>query len=69
MWLVLEHRWPNAHRIAWALRLSRDVETCRDLLAGRPVDPSRIDREELERAKARQLVQLVAPLELFTEAA
>jgi hypothetical protein len=42
----------------WAMQLSRDVETCRALLRGEPVDPDRLYPEVLARAKARELVTL-----------
>ena len=56
--LTLEQRYPHPSRILTALRLSRDVETCRELLAGQPVDPARLDQHELARAKNRKLVRL-----------
>jgi hypothetical protein len=44
--------------LSWAVRLALDVETCRDLLNGVPVDPARLDPKALARAKALQLVRL-----------
>jgi hypothetical protein len=44
--------------LSWAVRLALDVETCRDLLEGRPVDPARLDQAWLARAKALELVRL-----------
>jgi hypothetical protein len=40
------------------MRLAKDVETCRELLEGRPVDSNRIDRAQLRWAKQRLLVRL-----------
>jgi hypothetical protein len=40
------------------MRLAKDVETCRELLEGRPVDPDRIDHKQLRWAKQRMLVRL-----------
>lgn len=62
--LEREARWPDAGRLQIAFRLAVDVEACADLLAGRPVDPARLD--PLQRAKAQEarLVQLVRPIDL-----
>lgn len=54
----LATRYPHPERILVALRLARDVETCRALLNGDPVDPARVDMEELRWAKQRFLVRL-----------
>jgi hypothetical protein len=51
-------RWPNGARIRVAMMLARDVETCEALLRGEPVDPARIDPNELGRASSRRLVRL-----------
>jgi hypothetical protein len=48
----------SAAALSWALRLALDVETCRDLLNGEPVDPARLDPKALARAKATDLVRL-----------
>jgi hypothetical protein len=45
----------SAGALSWAVRLALDVETCRDLLNGEPVDPARLDQAWLETAKAFQL--------------
>jgi hypothetical protein len=42
----------------WAIMLARDVETCRALLRGEPVEPGRLDPVWLARAKAQHLVTL-----------
>jgi hypothetical protein len=55
----------NIAMVGVAMRLALDLETCRALLEGRPVDPVRIDQAELAKAKRRTLVQLVAPLDLL----
>ncbi len=68
-WDALAAAYPVPHKIRIALRLARDLEACRDLLAGVPVDPSRLHRAELEWAKRKTLVQLVAPLDLLERAA
>jgi hypothetical protein len=65
VWAELRRRYPSTARIMVAMRLAQDAATCADLLAGRPVDPDRVDRSELERAKRRSLVRLVAPIELL----
>lgn len=41
-----------------AIRLARDVDACCALLRGEPVDPSRVDSDELEFLKALRLVRL-----------
>jgi hypothetical protein len=38
----------NELRIWVAMRLALDLDTCRALLLGQPVDPSRLDPAELE---------------------
>ena len=53
-----EARYPHAERIIVAMRLAKDIETCEALLHGRPVDPDRLDKEQLKWAKNRQLVRL-----------
>jgi hypothetical protein len=65
----LRYMYPNPARIALALRLALDLETAQDLLAGRPVDPDRLDAAALERARTRRLVRLdVAEIDLLLEA-
>lgn len=56
----LRERCPDreVRRIALAAGLALDLETCRSLLAGEPVDPDRLDKARLERAKNRLLVRL-----------
>jgi hypothetical protein len=52
--------------LSWAVRLALDLETCRDLLNGQPVDPARLDQAWLARAKALRLVTLdVRAIDLF----
>jgi hypothetical protein len=56
----------SAAALSWVMRLALDVETCRDLLNGEPVDPARLDPDWLETAKAFQLVTLdVLAIDLF----
>ena len=64
----LRARWPDAVRLATAFALALDVDAAADLLAGRHLNPSRIDASELERAKCATLVRLVAPIDLLREA-
>ena len=56
--LQREERWPHAGRLQVAIALARDLETCRALLCGEPVDPARVDRDALQRAKDQKLVRL-----------
>lgn len=42
----------------WAVMLARDVDACRALLRGEPVDPARLDPCWLARATTLQLVML-----------
>ena len=56
-------QWPDGDRLKVALFLSPDIETCRDLLSGRYVDPSRLDQEWLRWAKREQFVALKPALE------
>jgi hypothetical protein len=51
-------RYPNPNRILVAMRLARDLDTCIALLQGEPVDPDRLDANEVRRAKQRELVRL-----------
>lgn len=60
----LRERWPDGERLATAWRLSRDLETCRDLLLGLPVDRSRLRVDALARAEESQLVRLERPIDL-----
>lgn len=53
-----EQRYPHPQRILVAMRLATDLETCRALLAGEPVDPARLDKSALARARNRKLVRL-----------
>ena len=57
-WAQLRADYPSAGRISVAMRLALDVQVCADLLAGRPVDPARLDAAELKRARERRLVRL-----------
>jgi hypothetical protein len=47
-----------ANSVWWAMQLAKDLETCRSLLAGEPVDPARIDCAWLQTAQAFELVRL-----------
>lgn len=58
-----ETKWPDGDRLKVAMNLSPDIETCRDLLSGRYVDPSRLDPEWLRWAKREQFVALRPALE------
>jgi len=40
------------------MALARDHDTCRRLYAGDPVDPGRVDPDELENARHRKFVRL-----------
>jgi hypothetical protein len=52
------------------MRLAKDVETCRELLLGLPVDPARLDPETLRWARERMLVRLdFCALDLLLEEA
>jgi hypothetical protein len=64
-WTQLRAAWPDGERLRLAWQLARDVDTLGDLLAGRTVDPSRLDQDELVRARRRKLVMLVSALELL----
>jgi hypothetical protein len=61
----LEALWPHPERIAVAMRLALDIEACEALMLGRPVDPSRLDPDELRRALEPGLVQLVRPIDVL----
>jgi len=67
-WAELRQRYSNADRVAAAMALALDVETCAALLRGDPVEPARIDARELERARRRRLVRLdLTALDLLAE--
>jgi hypothetical protein len=56
----------TAAALSWAVRLALDVETCRDLLNGQPVDPARLDPGALACAERLRLVRLdFRALDLF----
>jgi hypothetical protein len=67
-WAQIRASWPNTQRLHTAWRLALDLETLDDLLAGRPVDPTRIDPGELARARRASLVQLVRPIDTLLQA-
>ena len=68
--LELEERWPHVGRLRVAIALARDLETCRALLLGDPVDPARVDRDALRRARDKKLVRLdLTELDLLTQRA
>ena len=54
----LKQIYPHAERLAVAMRLAGDLGTCAQLLRGEPVDPERLDKGELRRARERRLVRL-----------
>jgi hypothetical protein len=52
--------------LSWSVRLATDLDTCRDLLNGEPVDPARLDQAWLSRARALKLIRLdFAAIDLF----
>lgn len=70
MWRQLRERWPHPYRLAVAMRLARDVETCAELLSGEPVDPDQLDPEAVRWATERLLVRLdFCALDLLLEEA
>ena len=69
MWEAIRAKWPDGQRLAAAWALARDVDALADLLADRPVDPSRIDQAALAAACQARLVQLVRPVDLLLEGA
>lgn len=58
MWRQLRERWPHPYRLVVAMRLAYDLETCRELLLGLPVDPDRLNAEAVRWASERLLVRL-----------
>jgi hypothetical protein len=48
----------NELRIWVAMQLAKDVDACCALLRGEPVDPARLDQDELEFAQAMRFVRL-----------
>src|SRR4051812_3511693 len=55
----LREAYPTYQRlsVAFALPLRpRDLDACRDLLAGRPVDPVRLDKAALFNARRKRLI-------------
>lgn len=65
MWEALHERWPDAGPLGIAFRIAKDLDACRDLLLGRPVDSWRLDCVEVERALRASHVQLVSPLDVY----
>jgi hypothetical protein len=61
--------WPNVDRLDVAMRLGLDVGACEDLLAGRSVDPLRLDQAELAKAREKTLIRLVAPIDALGDVA
>ena len=51
-----------------ALRVAADLDACRDLLLGLPVDPARLDPAGLTWASERRWVQLARPIDLLQDA-
>lgn len=64
-WRMLRELWPNAQRLDVAWRLALDLRALEDLLAGGPIDPSRLDPDELEHAKQARLVELRRPIDVL----
>lgn len=60
--------WPNTERLNTALMLATDWRTCADLLAGRPVNPERLDPGALKQAHTASLVTLTRPIDLLSAA-
>jgi hypothetical protein len=66
--LEFEHRYflakdyPDGLRLRVAFAIANDLDACRDLLAGRKVDPVRLDAVRVRRARQAGFVQLVSPL-------
>lgn len=58
MWERLHARWARPERIVTAMRLAKNLDTCRALLAGEPVSPGRVDQVELRKAERQRLVRL-----------
>ena len=48
-----------------ALRVALDLEACRDLLLGLPVDPGRLDPNGIAWARERGWVQLARPVDVL----
>jgi hypothetical protein len=48
----------TANEVWWAIMLARDVDACRALLRGEPVDPARLDPDWLRTAAHFRLVRL-----------
>ncbi len=46
-----------------ALRVALDVDACRDLLLGLPVDPDRLDPDGLKWASERRWITLSRPID------
>lgn len=56
-------------RLWTAFRLTADLETCRALLQGEPVDPALLDPDGLEWARRMRFLRLdVRPIDLFADA-
>jgi hypothetical protein len=66
----LRAAYPHPERLLVALRLARDIHTCRALLRGEPVDPDRVDKHALRHLRERMLVRLDFPaIDLLTRSA
>jgi hypothetical protein len=65
MWAALRDAYPNAAHLEVCFRLARDLTTCEALWAGETVDHRRLDQDEVFNARRKQLVQLVAPIDLL----
>lgn len=66
-WAQLRAAWPDGARLETAWRLARDVDTLAALLAGKPVNPDRIDPAGLAWARERRYVQLARPIDVLLE--
>jgi hypothetical protein len=67
-WEELERHYPEPQRLLAAITAARDLDACIDLLAGRPVNPARLDPSELAKLKRASLVRLVPPFEMLEAA-
>lgn len=66
---ALADAYPDAQRLLVAFRLALDVEACADLLAGRAVDPARLDQGELVTARRKRLLTLTPAIDALPQVA
>lgn len=57
--------WPNGARLTAAFELANDLDTCRDLLEGKPIDVERLRPDGYRKARQRRLITLQRPADLF----